>query len=864
MPLENLVAKDISMVHEIRALDGDMQMLVYENYNKFISATETIKRMKTNVDAMDDDMEDVRMKMEKIAKTSRRIDSNLAENRGKVDKLVRVRRLLSRLEFLSELPEKLAEMISKEMYKEAVTLYSKTIKVLTSHSHVLSFKNIKERTERMMQDLRGKVMDLLDDPALEAVKLTQHVTVLRLMESPRDKVVEKLLSAHRHRTTRMTKQYQQVLAQGEADNADVAGSVANARKFHQSLVVGLIEACKGIAELFSDILEGGPGPAPDAPADSAPVSPESASRQRTSVESMGADAYVQLQKCLTNLMQDYTNCLVDSFQQFFKRFDAHVRACGESEKGEEGGTARSLQLRTYEFEEERQSWMMLARQAILDCQYLDKAAKDCAPLGGGKAPRTVHATSFASSILAVLESHNEAAFGRRLVGLLTTLTKHAALALAPVCQMVSRSKGSADHTYPDPYVARTAIQQRSAQAKAQLDKTNDVFAACFADICSDYKPIIEIHTVTAAAAASSSSSAGGLRTRSSSGAVGPTAVCHSSLLVEKYVEAVCSATETLAGVEAGFHIFKINNDTNANENTTEDIYTESSHRGRRMDLDCTALTQILKDTDAKVNVRRFFAVVTSVALRRWAPVVCKRLNVELQLQELDTVAVNTGLRDRCQRRVEGSADVLLASFIESNSSHRAHQLTRALFAQVGPAGGTSTGTPTASGGSGSGSGSGNGSGSGSGTPLVDFAVGLDALATTCCVLFAEPPPPPILSSASVERDLNRMRSGAAAARQSGGARVGLQLDIERLFAQQIRVFDGTTLTSPTLDAVLGTVLKAALKSAQEHCRLCGWRGQAEQGLRMQAEMMFVKQVACAVLKDPSPCDALADQVSDDE
>ena len=43
-----------------QALDGDMQMLVYENYNKFISATETIKRMKNNVDAMDSDMEAVR------------------------------------------------------------------------------------------------------------------------------------------------------------------------------------------------------------------------------------------------------------------------------------------------------------------------------------------------------------------------------------------------------------------------------------------------------------------------------------------------------------------------------------------------------------------------------------------------------------------------------------------------------------------------------------------------------------------------------------------------------------------------------------------------------------------------------------
>ena len=35
-------------------------MLVYENYNKFISATETIRRMKDNVEAMEDDMSIVR------------------------------------------------------------------------------------------------------------------------------------------------------------------------------------------------------------------------------------------------------------------------------------------------------------------------------------------------------------------------------------------------------------------------------------------------------------------------------------------------------------------------------------------------------------------------------------------------------------------------------------------------------------------------------------------------------------------------------------------------------------------------------------------------------------------------------------
>ena len=33
------------MFAEIRALDSEMQTLVYENYNKFISATDTIRKV---------------------------------------------------------------------------------------------------------------------------------------------------------------------------------------------------------------------------------------------------------------------------------------------------------------------------------------------------------------------------------------------------------------------------------------------------------------------------------------------------------------------------------------------------------------------------------------------------------------------------------------------------------------------------------------------------------------------------------------------------------------------------------------------------------------------------------------------------
>jgi hypothetical protein len=41
------------MMSDIRALDSEQQMLVYENYSKFITATDMISQMKSRVDTMD-------------------------------------------------------------------------------------------------------------------------------------------------------------------------------------------------------------------------------------------------------------------------------------------------------------------------------------------------------------------------------------------------------------------------------------------------------------------------------------------------------------------------------------------------------------------------------------------------------------------------------------------------------------------------------------------------------------------------------------------------------------------------------------------------------------------------------------------
>ena len=45
--LEGLLQRHVKMAAEIKNLDTDLQMLVYENYNKFISATDTTKKRVT-------------------------------------------------------------------------------------------------------------------------------------------------------------------------------------------------------------------------------------------------------------------------------------------------------------------------------------------------------------------------------------------------------------------------------------------------------------------------------------------------------------------------------------------------------------------------------------------------------------------------------------------------------------------------------------------------------------------------------------------------------------------------------------------------------------------------------------------------
>ncbi|RLN94073.1 hypothetical protein BBJ28_00024738, partial [Nothophytophthora sp. Chile5] len=86
--LNDLLATDDQLIREIKELDTNMQMLVYENYNKFISATDTIRKMKNNVASMEDEVGRVVASMDAITAKSESINVALAPHRSKVEKLI--------------------------------------------------------------------------------------------------------------------------------------------------------------------------------------------------------------------------------------------------------------------------------------------------------------------------------------------------------------------------------------------------------------------------------------------------------------------------------------------------------------------------------------------------------------------------------------------------------------------------------------------------------------------------------------------------------------------------------------------------------------------------------------------------------
>lgn len=187
---------EAAIVRDTQTLHSDMQTLVYENYDKFISATEVIRQMKTDFKQMETEMNLLVTKMSTINSFSGQIAGTLHGTRQELGKLSQKHALLQKLQFLSSLPSTLKTHRAAGNYRQAVVDYRQAQKVLQQYGSQPSFQGIQSDCERTMAEIRQLLRTEFEQSTTAAGQLSATGDLLmQLDEQPSDLARSMLASA---------------------------------------------------------------------------------------------------------------------------------------------------------------------------------------------------------------------------------------------------------------------------------------------------------------------------------------------------------------------------------------------------------------------------------------------------------------------------------------------------------------------------------------------------------------------------------------------------------------------------------------------------------------------------------------------
>ncbi|KAH7511138.1 hypothetical protein JRO89_XSUnG0221800 [Xanthoceras sorbifolium] len=247
--LEGLLQRHVEMAAEIKNLDTDLQMLVYENYNKFISATDTIKRMNSNIVGMEMNMEQLLQKIKTVQSRSDGVNTSLFEKREHIEKLHRMRNLLRKVQFIYDLPARLGKCIKSETYADAVRFYNGAMPIFKAYGDS-SFQDCKRASEEaiaiIIKNLQGKLFS--DSESIQA--RAEAAVLLKQLDFPVDSLKAKLLE-----------KVEQSLGDLQLKNDDISSKIDPSKQenisesvsiTHEASVREFVEAIRAYQVIFPD------------------------------------------------------------------------------------------------------------------------------------------------------------------------------------------------------------------------------------------------------------------------------------------------------------------------------------------------------------------------------------------------------------------------------------------------------------------------------------------------------------------------------------------------------------------------------------------------------------------------------------
>ncbi|KAI4099343.1 MAG: hypothetical protein LQ339_006018 [Xanthoria mediterranea] len=156
--LQGLLKIESGLINDIRALDGEKKALVYDNYSKLITATDTIRRMRTNMDPLTPTTSTLTPAIAHIAETAASLAASLQDRNardygagGPDDEAMRKKeRQRQTVRWVLGAPDRLKRLVEGDRIEEATKDWEEVQKLLQKWNGVQGVDEVRQQCLSIM------------------------------------------------------------------------------------------------------------------------------------------------------------------------------------------------------------------------------------------------------------------------------------------------------------------------------------------------------------------------------------------------------------------------------------------------------------------------------------------------------------------------------------------------------------------------------------------------------------------------------------------------------------------------------------------------------------------------------------------
>ncbi|KAK6030805.1 Vps51/Vps67, partial [Ostertagia ostertagi] len=190
--LDELVKEEEEMVSSVRRLDSDVHQLVYENYNKFLTATSTVRKIQDEFNLLDSEMESLSRNMKNISSLIGELSGVLGGGREGVAQLGSSYKVVKSLQSIFELPNILQASFDEGKYSDVVRVYLLAQKGLGKYSDIKNISEIQKKTDQIIAETEKQLTKLISRSTEDVEGVVEATGLLiKLGKTPHE--LEKLL-----------------------------------------------------------------------------------------------------------------------------------------------------------------------------------------------------------------------------------------------------------------------------------------------------------------------------------------------------------------------------------------------------------------------------------------------------------------------------------------------------------------------------------------------------------------------------------------------------------------------------------------------------------------------------------------------